>query len=155
VSFVFIDSTKNAVTRICPSCGYDLRAHAADNANAAIKCPECGSDAPPLIEREFVEPRLLWHLSLGLSFGLPLILTAFEAAKEMICHAGGATAWAPGWLILVIFLGGISMLACFFHALLRTRYRGRLIGCGIVFVVLYLLALIYMSQWIEWHPYKN
>jgi hypothetical protein len=141
--------------RSCPTCGYDLRGHTPNDSDESILCPECGNPAPPPTERRIVEPGAFWHVALAISFGLPLVLTALEAADQMVIHACGAAYWAPGWLLPTILLGGVGMLACLCHAWKGTRHRERLELFGVLMVALYILAILFMDGWIDWTPYRN
>ena len=154
VSDFVTDLGHNSSVRRCPTCGYDLRGHATSHSNTEVICPECGNRAPPPTGRRLVEPGPLWHVLIALSFGLPLILTAFEAADQMVWHAGGAIAYAPDWLKMLIGAGGVSMIVCLCHAWIGTRRRVRLVSGGLALLLVYMLTLVYLSSWIEWYPYR-
>lgn len=91
---------------------------------------------------------------MAISFGLPLVLTANEAAREMISHAGWGADWAPGWLMPLNLAGAVAIVACVLQGASRAQDRVRFIVCGMMFLIVYLFALLYMSGWIMWAPYR-
>ena len=144
------DSAKLRSLRLCPYCGYDLRGQVMANPDGQVRCPECGELEPPPPVRKIAKPGVIWHILVAVSFGLPLVLTALEAADQMV--NGG---WAPVWLMPLDIAGAVGIIACTFHGKLYARNRASFVAEGLVYLVIYLTLLILLGVGIDWMPYRT
>jgi len=141
-------------TRRCPHCGYDLRAQVAGRAAATVTCPECGETVPPPT-RVCREPTLLWHAIMAISFGVPLVVMALEAARQMIKHATWlGRAWVDDWFTWLMWSGAIGVVVGTGFAMWRSRRPVRYCSVGVVYTLIYIMAVSYMSQWIIIGAYR-
>ena len=147
--------TSSQTSKLCAHCGYDLRSQAAGvNDWQDFRCPECGHFPPVEHVPECRDPTILWHAGMALCFGVPLVLTALESARQRVSHASGGADWAPGWLPLLDLLGFIAIVWGTMTQLRFARNRDTFIVCGILFILAYVFALLFASAGIEWGRYR-
>jgi hypothetical protein len=89
------------------------------------------------------------------AFGVPLLLTAMEAAEQRVLHASGSAAWAPLWLMFLNIAGFIVIVAASFQPSARAENPERFSKWGMCYCLIYLIAFLSMAAGMDWRPYRN
>ena len=91
---------------------------------------------------------------MAISFGLPLVLTAFEAARQMVYRAGGSAVHAPIWLAMLAFGGLLGIVWGTTSHAPFARDRAMFTARGVAFALVYVFLLFLMQPGIDWIRYR-
>lgn len=140
--------------RPCPTCGYDLRGQSAEVQTGRPRCPECGELEPPPRVTDVRRPGVIGHIVVAASFATPLVITAFEASRQMVeREIPWVATWAPEWLLPVILAGAAGIVGCMIPTRVSYPNRTAFLMRGAAYLAAYIALLGILSFWIEWHRY--